>query len=136
MLVATYGTLKTGYSNNRCLNGSPSIGMGIVRNFKLFNSGFPVASPSSGDSINVEVFDIGDPTTSIAAGSTLIRLDNLEGYHPDYPNQSMYHRHEVTVHTQEGDVTASMYVGNPKYWHDFTGHKEMGKDDNGVYQWP
>lgn len=132
MLVATYGTLKRGHNNwNYHLKGrSTFISEGVVRGFKLYYAGFPVAAPSNGDCIKVEVFDIGDQK------DVLQGLDRLEGYREDHLEGSMYHRIEVDVHTDKGTITTGMYVGNPESWRDFKGMREMGKDDNGIYQWP
>lgn len=135
MLVAVYGTLKRGYSNNRILRNSTFVAEGVVRGFKLFDSSFPVAAPSDNDCIRVEVFDIGEPGTP-ACDNTLYNLDALEGYRESMPESSMYHRKEVQVICDNGvTTTGNMYVGNPLFWRDFKGMREEPKDDSGMYYW-
>lgn len=137
MLAVVYGTLKKGYSNNGFLRNATFVQGGIVRGFKLYYSGFPVAAPSEGDCIKVEVWDIGDPTESETAKATLRGMDSLEGYHEDAPERSMYIRQGVTIFADDGTrLEGNMYVGNARTWRDFKGMREMGKDETGIYQWP
>jgi len=104
-----------------------------VRGYKLYNSGFPVASESPEDCIRVEVFDIGDPQTEADAYVTLNRLDGLEGFRGNDNPSSMYFRHTVSVSTDNGTLEADMYVGNPTFWRNFKGMSEVNKDDEGLY---
>lgn len=136
MLAIVYGTLKRGYGNNRILRNSTFVSEGIVRGFKLFNSGFPVAAPSENDCIRVEVFDIGNPEEDKSASATLYNLDSLEGYREDNLEGSMYHRKEVTVLMDDGMSTSgNMFIGNPSFWRDFKTMREEPKDDSGIYYW-
>ena len=137
MLAVVYGTLKKGYSNNGFLRNATFVQGGVVRGFKLYYAGFPVAAPSEGDCIKVEVWDIGNPENDKTATETLQRLDWLEGYREDAPDGSMYLRKPVTVFTDDGGrVEGQMYVGNSRSWRDFKAMREMGKDETGIYQWP
>ncbi len=134
MLVAVYGTLKQGYGNNRILQGGNAslLSEGIVRGFKLYDSGFPVAAHSEGDCIRVEVWDIGDDEESIV---TLNRLDGLEGHRGNDNPTSMYFRETVEVHTDNGTLEAQMYMGNPTFWRGFQGMRVEKQDDAGTYYW-
>jgi len=131
MYVIVYGTLKNGKSNNHVLEGATFIGDCLVRNHKLYYSGFPVACPSSGDTLMGEVWEI-DTTKD-----TLHRLDRLEGHRGNNVNSgSMYFRHTVTAYLENGNIEGDMYVGNPEAWRDFKGMKECPIDENvGAYRW-
>ncbi|QIG73008.1 gamma-glutamyl cyclotransferase protein [Rhizobium phage RHph_N3_19] len=137
MKVAVYGTLKRGCSNNRILQ-TPNCSFvceGVVRGYRLYDSGFPVSTESDGDCIRVEVFDIGDPDSESDAVVTLNRLDGLEGYRGNDNPSSMYFRHPVSVSTEDGTMEAQQYVGNPTFWRGFRGMTEVPKDDEGIYYW-
>lgn len=131
MLVAVYGTLKAGYGNNRILQGNAhKIADGIVRGFKLYDSGFPVAAHSENDSTKVEVWDVWDN-----AIATLDRLDSLEGHRGNDNPSSMYFREKVVVHTDSGTMEANMYTGNPTFWRGFQGMRTERQDEAGIYYW-
>lgn len=114
MQVFVYGTLKAGYGNNSLLQGSKFVREDRVKGYKLFNCGFPVATPDANSSVKGEVWEI-DPS------KTLQWLDRLEG------NGRMYNRTEVP----EG---VSLYVGHPEFW-DFSKLRECSKDEFGNYYW-
>lgn len=132
MLVAVYGTLKQGYGNNRILQGGNAslLSEGIVRGFKLYDSGFPVAAHSENDSIKVEVWDVFDDSMR-----TLDRLDSLEGHRGNDNPSSMYFREVVTVHTDNGTLETQMYTGNPTFWRGFQGMRVEKQDETGTYYW-
>jgi gamma-glutamylcyclotransferase (GGCT)/AIG2-like uncharacterized protein YtfP len=105
MKVFVYGTLKSGYGNNRLLTTSTLIGPAIVENVKLHHAGFPVARESKGDVSLGELWDIGDDKR------VLSNLDSLEG------EGRMYNRKEFVVKTLDGiSHPASMYIGHPDFW--------------------
>lgn len=114
MKVFVYGTLKSGYGNNRLLSTSEFVGDHIVTGYKLFNTGFPVATPSAEHSVKGEIWDIGNDT------DVLRRLDGLEG------EGYMYDRVEV-----EPDLF--MYVGCQRVWN-FDRMTECPNTE-GVYEW-
>lgn len=114
MKVFVYGTLKNGYGNNRLLSNSTFVSNHIVAGYKLYNVGFPVAIPDENSSVEGEVWDIGDST------STLASLDRLEG------EGYMYDRVQV-------DSDLHMYVGNTTFWKDQY-MRECPNQDN-VYRW-
>lgn len=132
MLVAVYGTLKKGECNNRILQGGNAnlLSEGVVRGFKLYDSGFPVAAHSDTDSIKVEVWDVFDDPIK-----TLDRLDGLEGHRGNDNPSSMYFREVVTVHTDSGTMEANMYTGNPTFWRGFQGMRTEKQDETGTYYW-
>ena len=131
MYVIVYGTLKSGKSNNHVLDGATFIGDCLVRDHKLYNSGFPVACPSKGDTLVGEVWQIDTEK------DTLRRLDGLEGHRGNHADSgSMYFRHTVTAYLENGNIEGDMYVGNPHTWRDFKGMKECPIDDKrGAYIW-
>jgi gamma-glutamylcyclotransferase (GGCT)/AIG2-like uncharacterized protein YtfP len=121
--ILVYGTLKEGYSNNRLLQGHTKRGDFIVRDYKLYNCGFPVAWPSEGETIKGEIWDIGD------SQETLRRLDGLES------EGSMYNRTDVIALDAEGNEhPAQMYVGHPKNW-SIDRLRECPKNESGEYVW-
>ena len=128
MFVFVYGTLKRGYGNNRLLTRSTFVSEGVVRNHRLYNSGFPVATPSEGDSITGEVWDIGD------SKDTLENLDSLEGCYGTEDDHGMYYRSTVMAHTESGSIECGMYVGCTYFWRDFAGMKEC-PNENRLYTW-
>jgi gamma-glutamylcyclotransferase (GGCT)/AIG2-like uncharacterized protein YtfP len=134
MYAFVYGTLKQGYGNGeRLLRGrSTFITNGTLQGYKLYDSGFPVSALSSGDSVFGEVFLIdGDKEASV-----LRSLDGLEGYVQEAPDISMYHRKTVTVFgDDEQTYECQTYIGNPKFWSDFKGMREIKKDDQARYFW-
>lgn len=131
MLISVYGTLKSGYGNNRILQGGNAVKVsdGVVRGFLLYDSGFPVAAHSESHSIKVEVWDIFDNK------ETLSRLDGLEGHRGNDNPNSMYFREVVTVHTEGGTLEANIYTGNPTFWRGFQGMKTEKQDEVGTYFW-
>lgn len=142
MFAVVYGTLKKGESNNRLLSGSSLVTTCVVRGFKLYNSGFPVAQKNPLTCITGEVWNIGDPSSQIEeeakkAKWTLRNLDSLEGYYEDALERSMYHRVPVTAYGDDGlTYEAQMYVGNEDYWRGFRGLNECSYDESSnAYTW-
>lgn len=113
MKLFVYGTLKRGYGNNIFLRNAKYEGNLIVKGYKLYNAGFPVAKPCADSSISGEVYTI-DPDIHLPP------IDRLEG------NGRMYHRTEVP----EG---VSLYVGG-EMWNE-RNLDECPKDQNNVYSW-
>jgi gamma-glutamylcyclotransferase (GGCT)/AIG2-like uncharacterized protein YtfP len=131
MYVSVYGTLKRGHGNNYILANCEFVTTGIVRGLKLYNSGFPVAAPSEGDSATVEIWKIPDEDKK-----TLTRLDGLEGHRGNEEDSgSMYFRHTKTIHGDDGETyEADIYVGNPKTWRGFQGMRVCDATDR-TYTW-
>ena len=122
----TYGTLMDKQSNNRLLSSSKLIGEATVEGYKLFNSGFPVATKNEGTKVIGEIWEVDTE-------ETWRRLDGLEGY------PYMYGRDTVKADLYnigvDGHFECQMYVGNPDSWRGFKTMTECPKND-GVYQWP
>ena len=101
-----YGSLMTGYGNNRLLQGSRSLGRAFTRDaaFAMCHAGVPfvrAVPPSVGVRIAGEVFAVTD-------AAVLAAVDRLEG-HPDW-----YARTEVdvTLDATGERIRGGMYV-NP-----------------------
>lgn len=92
MKLFVYGTLKSGYGNNKwCLDGAVSLGQAIThKTYKLLNGGFPIASNKGENKLPIigEIFEINE--------GHLASCDSLEG-HP-----SFYTRRTITAETQDG----------------------------------
>jgi len=87
MYMFVYGTLKSGFGNNRLLQTSEFIGDATTdRPYLLTDCGFPFASETGNKLLPVmgEVYRVDDPTAQQ-------RIDGLEG-HPNF-----YERKQVPV---------------------------------------
>lgn len=119
MKIAVYGSLKKGYWNSRLLEGSELLAEGMISGYKLYNSGFPVATPSEGTKITVEVYEVDE--------KTLAALDRLEG------NGSMYNRTDAVAHVgEDAEIQCQVYVGGPRWSFN---HMEECKSRDGIYTW-
>jgi gamma-glutamylcyclotransferase (GGCT)/AIG2-like uncharacterized protein YtfP len=112
--VFVYGTLKTGLSNHRCIEGATLIGpatlMGDHHMFSL--GGFPGVVESlpgvSGVAIEGELYDAPEEVI-------LGPLDGLEGYNP-YRDDGMYLRRPALALTADDEVVAcETYIYNHSY---------------------
>lgn len=122
MNVFVYGTLKSGYGNNALLRDSTFVSVGTVAGYKLYDSGFPVARPSDGDTIIGEIWDIGDNE------NTLRNLDRLES------EGRMYIRTPVKAIAENGtEMDVQMYVGPEAFW-GFERMRECPKS-GGNFRW-
>lgn len=85
-LVFVYGTLKAGFGNHRCLEGSNFIGEGVTKanGYELHSLGhFPAMSKTGLDRVRGEVYS--------CDARSLARLDRLEG------NGSLYLREKIKI---------------------------------------
>lgn len=130
MHIIVYGTLKSGYGNNRLLSNSRKVADCIVRGYKLYNYGFPVAAPDADSQIVGEVWEI-EPE------KTLSSLDFLEGCQGEgIENRGMYYRQRVVAFTDEGQIEGQMYVGHPDSWKNYEHMRECPIDETvGAYRW-
>jgi len=97
-LVAVYGTLKKGYSNNSMLSNSRYIGKGKTLNkYPLEVSGLPYLHDvkGSGHNVDVHIYKVSDQVLS--------NLDSLEG-HPHH-----YKRSEIMIKRKNGQVKCWVY---------------------------
>lgn len=120
MYVFVYGTLKSGFGNNRVLKNSKFIKNTKVNGFKLCSAGFfPVAVPSENNTCLGEVYEV-------VEDNIMKSLDFLES------EGTMYLRTEVSDINNE---KMEMYVGNSEFWNDFKNLKECPTTKEGVYYW-
>lgn len=100
-LVFFYGTLMTGFDRRRRTgieNKLRYVGRGWIR-AALFDLGiFPGAIPAPEERVWGEVYEMDDPASILAA------LDDIEGFRPDDPDRSLYHRDETEVTLERGGV--------------------------------
>ena len=119
VLVAVYGSLKSGESNNRFLINSELIGSGTTApDYNLLNfKAYPGAIPGT-NSLRVEVWAVNSDTLS--------KLDRLES-HPHF-----YKREEIVITLDSGDLAlAWMYIiTKPDNY-----NSPLVPDDNGIVNW-
>jgi len=102
MKIFVYGTLMRGLQREAALFDSQFIGTGYIEG-SLYNLGsYPGLKPGS-NNVFGEVYEINT--------ATLKCLDQIEGYRPDQPEQSLYIRKKVTVcmDTQAGSHIVETY---------------------------
>jgi gamma-glutamylcyclotransferase (GGCT)/AIG2-like uncharacterized protein YtfP len=105
-----YGTLMSGFERRQRLEIEDRItrrGRGWIE-AALFDMGsYPAAVPSPGQRVWGEVVEIADVESVWPA------LDDIEGYDPAAPDQSLYIRRVVPVHLDDDrSVEASVYFYN------------------------
>ena len=119
ILVAVYGSLKSGESNNGLLINSELLDSGTtLPNYDLLDfKAYPGAIPGT-NSLRVEVWSVDS--------DTLTRLDRLES-HPHF-----YKREEIVITLDSGAiVTAWMYIiTNPDNY-----NKQLVPANNGIVNW-
>jgi gamma-glutamylcyclotransferase (GGCT)/AIG2-like uncharacterized protein YtfP len=101
-----YGTLKSGYGNNRILAESSTaklVGEGKTEpKFNLYNLGFfPGVTENGSTAVTGEVWSVSDKETKM-------RLDRLEGYDASNPTRGLYNKIEIPVN----GMTVNMYTIN------------------------
>jgi gamma-glutamylcyclotransferase (GGCT)/AIG2-like uncharacterized protein YtfP len=109
-LVFFYGTLMTGFDRRRRvgIDGRLTyVGHGSIPG-ALFDLGiYPAAVPAPDGRVRGEVYEMQE------APAVLSALDEVEGYIPDKPDNSLYMRAETAVKLDDGrDVTAWAYFYN------------------------
>lgn len=100
--VFVYGTLKSGYGNNRILEGAVLLGRGYSKyKYEMYcNGSFPYVIPGDKKlSVLGEVWEVND--------KTLERLDWLEGHPTHYKREVI----EVQLLGDDNLVSCSMYLG-------------------------
>lgn len=100
--VAVYGTLKRGLHNFPLMQGARFLGCDRLTTITLYDLGpFPGARIEPSEGVDVEVFEL--------TASHLSRLDILEDYLSNAPNDGLYNR--VLTPTRYGP--AWVYIYNP-----------------------
>lgn len=107
-LVFVYGTLKSGYGNNRLLKTSNLVGEAVTQeDFLLTDTGFPYLIPQ--DALTGSEKPVTAPVRGelweVTSEEVMSSLDSLEGVAYDH-----YRHHEVVVNTDNGQFTALAYA--------------------------
>jgi gamma-glutamylcyclotransferase (GGCT)/AIG2-like uncharacterized protein YtfP len=105
-LVFFYGTLMAGFDRRRKAGIDSKltyVGRGAI-GAALFDLGlYPAAVPAPEGQVWGEVYEMTDPEVVLAA------LDDIEGYRPGHPDQSLYTRDRTDVRLPDGE-TAPAWV--------------------------
>ena len=109
-LVFFYGTLMAGFDRRRRTGIDDKlrfIGRGSIQG-SLFDLGlYPAAVPAADGHVWGELYEMTDSAVVLAA------LDDIEGYHHDDPDRSLYRREQTDVTLPDGDpVRAWVYFYN------------------------
>ena len=109
-LVFFYGTLMAGFDRRRRAGIDDKlryIGRGSIQG-SLFDLGlYPAAVPAADGHVWGEVYEM------TASAVVLAALDDIEGYHHDDPERSLYRREQVDVALPDGShATAWVYFYN------------------------
>lgn len=100
--VFFYGTLMAGFDRRRRAGIDSKLtyrGRGVI-NAALFDLGlYPAAVPAPDGEVWGEVYDVSEPEAVLAA------LDDIEGYRPGRPDQSLYIRHQADVRMSDGSAS-------------------------------
>jgi gamma-glutamylcyclotransferase (GGCT)/AIG2-like uncharacterized protein YtfP len=109
-LVFFYGTLMAGFDRRRRadIDGKLTfVGRGTIR-AALFDLGlYPAAVPSPEGQVRGELYETIEPDTVLPV------LDEIEGYRPGRPEQSLYTRDRVNVRLTDGNqYSAWVYFYN------------------------
>lgn len=109
-LVFFYGTLMSGFERRQRAGIDDKLryqGRGTIR-AALFDLGlYPAAVPDPNGEVRGEVYEMTDPEPVLAA------LDDIEGFRPGRPDQSLYTRELTDVTLADGSrATASVYLYN------------------------
>ena len=109
-LVFFYGTLMAGFDRRRRAGIDDKlryIGRGSIKG-SLFDLGlYPAAVPAADGHVWGEVYEMLDSPVVLAA------LDDIEGYHHDDPDRSLYRRQQVEVALPDGNhANAWVYFYN------------------------
>jgi gamma-glutamylcyclotransferase (GGCT)/AIG2-like uncharacterized protein YtfP len=109
-LVFFYGTLMAGFDRRRRAGIDDKlryIGRGSIQG-SLFDLGlYPAAVPAADGHVWGEVYEM------TASDVVLAALDDIEGYHHDDPERSLYRREQVNVALPDGShASAWVYFYN------------------------
>lgn len=107
-LVFVYGTLKSGYGNNRILKGSKLVAEATTEDdFLLTDTGFPYLIPQNALTATegVTTAPVRGELWEVTSEDVMDNLDSLEGVAYDH-----YRHLELTVKTAVGKFTALAYA--------------------------
>lgn len=109
--VFVYGTLKSGYGNNRLLKTSTFLGEAVLPDHIAYYYGsigsFPFVVKNKGTSVTGEVYEVDQ--------ETLQSLDYLEGYR-EHSKSNFYDRTMAIVDMQDGSKEQVFYYLGHKDW--------------------
>lgn len=122
MKVFVYGTLKSGYGNNRLLSDAKKVSDAVTKKpWWLVDCGFPYMLPEhhEGEAFPVvgEVWEVDN--------NTLHALDRLEGVEYNH-----YNRETISVDTENGEEEVFAYVHVHEVY-----DLPLCKVRNGKYEW-
>jgi gamma-glutamylcyclotransferase (GGCT)/AIG2-like uncharacterized protein YtfP len=114
-LVFFYGTLMAGFDRRRRADIDSKltfVGRGTIR-AALFDLGlYPAAVPAPDGKVLGELYEAIDPDAVLPV------LDEIEGYRPGHPDQSLYTRDRTEVELTDGrQVAAWVYFYNAPLGH-------------------
>jgi gamma-glutamylcyclotransferase (GGCT)/AIG2-like uncharacterized protein YtfP len=124
--ILVYGTLKSGHHNHVLLKDAQAEFVGNVRvpGYDLYHlGGYPGIrqNPQNKEGVECELYEIGENK------DTLRRLDWLEGYVENQPDDSLFVRREIETTGPKGFTNAYIY----EYGHDPSGRAKV--IENGVW---
>lgn len=106
VLLAVYGTLKQGYGNHALLAHAQFVGSDILKQISLYDIGpYPGARLETSFGIEVEIYAV--------TPSQLRKVDQLEEYDPNDPENSLYTRELLKTHS--GMAWVYLYQGETKH---------------------
>ncbi|MES3006201.1 MAG: gamma-glutamylcyclotransferase family protein [Pseudomonadota bacterium] len=116
MLIAVYGTLKSGMINHKLLEEARLLGTDFLDGIALYDLGdFPAARLEPSDGILVEVYEITDKELAV--------LDVLEECNHDKPEQGLYKRVQYStgfgwawIYLYNGQVEGLRRVTKGGWW--------------------
>ena len=125
MKFFVYGTLKSGYGNNRILQAGAAQLLGVAESlsdYLLINMGCPgaILQPVEGAPVRGELYEVDNE-------ETVQRLDRLEG------NGRFYTRYERQFTTEDGATHTAWIYELPKSYQDFG--KTICPIIGGCYEW-
>ncbi|MCM3728455.1 gamma-glutamylcyclotransferase [Neobacillus cucumis] len=100
--VFVYGTLRKNETNHYLMKGATLIANQAWTNGRLFDTGigYPALKESINDKVYGELYLVSD--------EQLLRLDELEDYHPNNRN-NLYNRKRQVVYHDTGEMEAYLY---------------------------
>lgn len=124
--VFVYGTLKTGYGNNRLLTNCKKMGDAITKDssYKLYDCGFPYMTEGDGKvvgefyEVDQEALDNLDWLEGVKSGHYERRIITVEGIHPWYDEYQCwaYFASEHVKQTRIPQLEVCSFFGGVYRW--------------------